>query len=495
MKRLLVCVVVMSCASGKPPPPSSPTPAPAVPTPTPTPAVAVAPAPAQHAAEQQFEAWLAAFNANDRAKLVAFHDTYFPFKDGMPGIDDELGFRAQTGGFEIKKVESSTPTSAEILVKEQASDQFARARVEVEPAEPHRVQKFELLAIPTPEDFRPARMSEADTLAALRAELEKEAADTFSGAVIVAKNGKAIFAEAYGYADRGKQIKNTLDTRFRIGSMNKMFTAVATLQLVQGKKLALDEPLAKVLPKYPNHNLATKVTIHHLLTHTGGTGDIFGPEFDAHRKELRTLGDYVKLYGTRDVAFEPGARMDYSNYGFLLLGVVIEAVSKQSYYDYVARHVFKPAGMTSTSSPMEDSAREPNRSVGYMRDPKGGGWQPNTDTLPMRATSAGGGDSTVKDLLAFANALTAHKLLDAEHTTLLTTGKVDMPGGDAKYAYGFMERILDGRRCVGHGGGAPGMNGQLTICDNGYTIVVLANLDPPAAQRVEQFVLDRLPLK
>jgi hypothetical protein len=95
--------------------------------------------------------------------------------------------------------------------------------------------------------------------------------------------------------------------------------------------------------------------------------------------------------------------------------------------------------------------------------------------------------------LAFANALTANKLLDAEHTKLLTTGKVDTPRG--KYAYGFVDRVVAGVRCFGHGGGAPGMNGELTICENGYTIAVLANLDPPAASRVEQFILNRLPMK
>lgn len=496
MKRLLVCVAVVSSMSCKSAPGPSAT-AGGPPAPPPAAGDAVAPAPAQPSepfAERRFQEWLAAFNAGDRDKLVAFHDRYFPIKEGVPGIDDQLAFFGVTGGFEIKKIVSSTPVRVEALVKENASDQFARAVIEVEAAEPYRVSKFELRAIPTPPDMRPARLSEAEMLAALRAELEKlAAADRFSGAVLVAKNGKPIFAEAYGFADRDKQIENTLDTRFRIGSMNKMFTAVATLQLVQAKKLALTDALAKKLPKYPNQDLASKVTIHHLLTHTGGTGDIFGPEFDKHRLELRTLADYVKLYGARDLAFEPGAQMAYSNYGFLLLGVVIEAVSKQTYYDYVAKRVFKPAGMTSTSSPMEDKARERNRSVGYMRDPQGG-WKPNTDTLPIRATSAGGGDSTVKDLLAFANALTAGKLLDAEHTKLLTTGKVDMGGPGVKYAYGFMESAEEGRRCFGHGGGAPGMNGQLTICDDGYTIVVLSNLSPPAAGRVERFVLDRLPL-
>jgi D-alanyl-D-alanine carboxypeptidase len=121
--------------------------------------------------------------------------------------------------------------------------------------------------------------------------------------VLIAHKGKPVFAQAYGLADREHKIPNTLETRFRIGSMNKMFTAVAILQLAQQGKLGLDDPLGKYLTDYPNRDVATKVTIHHLLTHTGGTGDIFGPEFDTHRLELRTLQDYVKLYGNRGLNF------------------------------------------------------------------------------------------------------------------------------------------------------------------------------------------------
>ena len=158
-----------------------------------------------------------------------------------------------------------------------------------------------------------------------------------------------LFSGAYGLADREKKVANKLDTRFRIGSMNKMFTAVSILQLVQAGKIKLTDPLGKYITDYPNQDVATKVTIHHLLTHTGGTGDIFGPEFDAHRLELKTLNDYVALYGKRAPAFEPGSRWVYSNYGMVLLGVVVERVSGQSYYDYVAEHVYKPAGMTLTA--------------------------------------------------------------------------------------------------------------------------------------------------
>jgi CubicO group peptidase (beta-lactamase class C family) len=273
--------------------------------------------------------------------------------------------------------------------------------------------------------------------------------------------------------------------------MNKMFTAVAVLQLAQAGKLQLSDPLSKFLPDYANKELASKVTIHHLLTHTGGTGDIFGPDFDAHRLELKTLNDYLKLYEKRGLQFEAGSKWEYSNYGFLLLGAVIEKAGGQSYYDYVREHIFKPAGMNSTDSLPENEAVA-GRSVGYMKEKANAPWTPNTDTLPFRGTSAGGGYSTVEDFLRFANALESHKLLDVEHTKLLTTGKVDTPRG-SQYAYGFMAE-QSGMRCFGHGGGAPGMNGDLRICpDSGYVIVVLSNMDPPAAQRVADFVANRLP--
>ena len=145
-----------------------------------------------------------------------------------------------------------------------------------------------------------------------------------------------------------------------------MFTSVATLQLVEAGKLALDDPIGKHLPDYPNKDVASKVTVRHLLTHTGGTGDIFGPEFDQNRLKLRGHSDYVKLYGSREPLFDPGARYEYSNYGFVLLGALIEAVSGESYYDYVREHVFRPAGMTATDS-LPESEDVPNRAAGYTR--------------------------------------------------------------------------------------------------------------------------------
>jgi D-alanyl-D-alanine carboxypeptidase len=442
-------------------------------------------------AEEQFSAWLATFNSGDRAQMEEFVSH---FKDpNEHELNGTMGFRQSTGGFELRKVEGSAPLRVSGLVQERDSDQFARFTMDVEAEAPHKITRFDLRVIPRPAEFPIERMSQSELLSALREKLDKDsAADKFAGAVMVAKDGKVIFKGAYGMADREKKIPNTLETKFRIGSMNKMFTATSILQLVQARKIAPTDPLGKYVTDYPNKEFAAKVTIQQLLTHTGGTGDIFGPEFDMHRKELRTLQDYVNLYGKRSLEFEPGSRWEYSNYGFLLLGVVVERVSGKSYYDYVNQNIYGPAGMTASGSLTEDQSVA-NRSIGYTRF-GGKELQPNTDTLPYRGTSAGGGYSTVEDLVRFANAVTNHKMLDARNTELLTTGKVNTARG-VKYAFGFMDDDTDATaRHFGHGGGAPGMNGDLEIYpQSGYVIAVLSNLDPPAASRISDFVCNRLP--
>ncbi len=439
---------------------------------------------------EQLSAWLTAFNSGNKAQLDEFEQR---FADTGRHPANDLAFRQQTGGFDVRKIEESSDTRLTGLVQERDSDQFARFTIEVQAAAPHKVVHLDLRAIPRPAELAIPRIPPDELAAALRVKLEKDsAADKFAGAVLLAKNGAPVFTGAYGMADREKKIPNTLNTKFRIGSMNKMFTAVSIMQLVQAGKINLSDPVGKYLTDYPNKDVATKVTIQQLLTHTGGTGDFFGPQFDAHRLELKTLQDYIKLYGERGPQFEPGSRWEYSNYGFLMLGVIVERVSGKNYYDYVSENIYKIAGMTSTGSLPEDQDM-PDRSIGYTQF-GGKGLQPNTDTLPYRGTSAGGGYCTVSDFLRFANALTNHKLLNAQNTDLLTTGKVDTPRGD-KYAFGFMDNGAGtATRHFGHGGGAPGMNGDLQIFpQSGYVIVVLSNLDPPAASRISDFIVNRLP--
>ncbi|MFL6194233.1 MAG: serine hydrolase domain-containing protein [Thermoanaerobaculia bacterium] len=432
-----------------------------------------------------FEAWLTSFNSGDAAQMRAF-DAAYPREDATP-VEGRLRFRAVTGGFNLLRIEKSEPTALTALLQEKGSDTVARMEIKMSADEKPRLLTASLGAVPRPADLAIPRMTEAQALAALSAradELTKK--DEFSGAILVARNDKILLQKAWGLADREKGTPATTDTQFRLGSMNKMFTAVATLQLVEAGKLSLDDTVGKILPDYPNQDIASQVTIRNLLTHTGGTGDIFGPDFVKNRLTLREHADYVKLYGARGLTHEPGAEFRYSNYGFVLLGRIIEKVTGMSYYDYVRANVFKPAGMASTDSLSEED-KVPSRAIGYYKPE--GKWAPNTDTLPWRGTAAGGGYSTVGDLLRFAQALESGKLISKKMLAQATTPfKED-------YGFGFGMEGEGSLKSYGHNGGAPGMNGELRIYPQlGYVLVSLANIDPPAASRMVSYFALRMPV-
>ena len=438
-------------------------------------------------AARQLTRWVETFNAGDRAVWERFAREHYP---SQPTPDPDLALREQTGGLDLLNFEEITATRAVAVAKvRDAESTGVRIIVDVQAAEPNRIVGVGVqpgVVLPS----AVARLPEPALPEAIRAELERRSrADRFAGAVVVTRNRTRVFGGAYGLADRERGVANRLDTRFRNGSMNKMFTAVAVLTLVQAGKLSLQDPVGKYVPGLQDRSLAA-ATIHQLLTHTGGAGDVFGPEFFDNRQSLREHGDYVRLFAARPPLFEPGSRWMYSNFGFVLLGAVVERVSGQSYYDYVAAQVYAPAGMNSTGSEPEDRVVE-RRAIGYVKRP-GGVWLSNVPTLPYRGTAAGGGYTTVEDLARFAEALTSRRLLDAKHTELLLSGKVDAM--DGRYAYGFIERRIGGRSSIGHGGNAPGMDGELLIFpSNGYVIAVLSNLDAPAAQFTAEFIANRLP--
>ena len=336
-------------------------------------------------AGRQLGHWLAAFNSGDRVRLEEML-THYRNREGRTA-ERSLEFFRMTGGFDLVKVEESSPTRLTALVKEKKSDQVARLDLEVEPQPPNLITKLGVEAIEAPPELEVPRLSEAQALEAARdrvAELAKDG--RFSGAVLVAKDGKVLMGEAVGLGDREAKTPNRFDTRFNLGSMNKMFTAVAVAQLAQQGKLRLGDPLGKFFPIYPNAEVA-KVTLEQLLTHTGGTGDIFGPEFDAHRKELKEPKDYIALYGRRGLRFSPGTKFEYSNYGFVLLGAVVEKVSGQGYYDYVRDHLYTPAGMTGSGSFLK-TEKPPNLAVGYMSEDTPTPVN-NFETLPMRGSPGG----------------------------------------------------------------------------------------------------------
>jgi CubicO group peptidase (beta-lactamase class C family) len=445
---------------------------------------------------RQFAGWLQAFNNDSPDAFEAHMRREYPAWSVPPGATRNL--RSLTGGFESLGVESASESQIVVLLRERNwEDSYVRVTIDVEPQPGGKITGARIQGVPPPPDIGPTqRMSEAQALAAIKAKLDAAtAAGQFAGALRVAHNGHRVFDYVSGQADRERGVANTLDTLFRIGSMNKMFTAVSILQLVEAGKIDLDVPIATYLPHYPNKDLASRVTVKHLLTHTGGTGDFFGPKFNQHRLELCEHSDYLELFGTRAVAFTPGERFAYSNYGYLLLGAIIEAVTGQSYYHYVQGHIYAPAGMRASAS-LPEAVEVPGRSIGYTAQNPGsnGVLQPNTDTLPCRGTSAGGGYSTVGDLIRFSEALRTGKLVSPQLLEEATKSQV-ATGPGANYGYGFGLSQVNGTRAFGHSGGAPGMSADLMVFpDLGYEVAVAANMDSQLVTRLTAYLGARLPV-
>lgn len=438
------------------------------------------------AAGRVFARWQAAFNAADRAGLDAIRETFAPGASAPPP-EAALGLRERSGGFDVRKIEESSERRLVVLMEARGDGQFARMALDLD-AE-NRIVAMPIRATERPPEFAIPRLNDRVLAALLDAELDRLAReDRFSGAVLVLKNGQTVFGKAYGLADREQRLPNRMDGKFRIGSMGKMFTATAVVQLVQAGKIAPSDPLSKFLPDYPNPEIG-KVTIEQLLTHTGGTGDIFTAEFQAHAAELDSPQDYVALFGSRPPAFAPGSRYAYSNYGYVLLGRVIEVASGESYYDYLQRHIFDPLGMTSTGF-WRESQPLAGRVVGYE---PADGFRATHGTPTDRASPAGGVISSTEDLAKFARGLLEHKLLDAAHTELLTIGRVQM-GPNMKYALGFGDMARGTPlHAFGHNGAAPGQNADLKIYpEAGYVTIVLSNFGMPAAQRVADMIGSRI---
>jgi CubicO group peptidase (beta-lactamase class C family) len=311
----------------------------------------------------------------------------------------------------------------------------------------------------------------------------------FAGAVLIAQDGAPVYVAAYGLASRSPDVPNQTDTRFNLGSMDKMITAVAILQLVEQGRLSLDSRIIDYWPDYPNQEVARDVTIHHLLVHTSGMGDCFeGDFFTTPRDQLRTLEGYLPLFVDDPLQFEPGTQFAYSNEGYIVLGVIIEKVTGQSYWNYVMENVYQPSGMFHTDA-YELDTDVPNRAIGYTTlDAQGnetGTLADNTPLMPIKGTSAGGGYSTVEDLLSFSNALLGYQLLSPESTELLLAGKVEVRRG-INYAYGFFDKTVAGQRVVGHTGGAPGVCTFMEMfLDSGYTVIVLSNTDQECSPVME----------
>jgi D-alanyl-D-alanine carboxypeptidase len=273
--------------------------------------------------------------------------------------------------------------------------------------------------------------------------------------------------EARGLASSEYDVPNRPDTRFNLGSINKIFTRVAIGQLAEKNKLSLDDPINKFLPDYPNPEAAEKVTVRQMLDMTSGISDFFGKKYsDTPKDRVRTLNDYLQLFAAEPLLFQPGTNRQYSNGGYIVLGLIVEKASGKNYSDYMRENIYQPAGMESTAH-LDADLPAANVASGYTRNWDEGNHaaeprRNNLYTRPARGSSAGGGYSTARDLFKFAMALKAGKLLGP-------LGKEWFSGPQA------------------YAGGAPGINAELDMeTVLGWTIVVMGNYDPPAASNVAQ---------
>ena len=306
--------------------------------------------------------------------------------------------------------------------------------------------------------------------------------DLFSGTALVAIKGEPIFTTAHGLASHRFGVPNKLDTRFDLGSINKDFTKISIGQLHLAGKLELDDTISRHLPGYPNKDVAQRISIAQLLDHSSGLGDIFTSEYFRSAKTLyRKPSDFFPLFVDADLQFEPGTSQSYSNAGYMVLGAIIEAVSGMPYDEYVAAHVFEPAGMRDSGffahdEPVSDVA------IGYTRrgpaNPDGE-LRNNLLILPAKGNSAGSAYSTVEDLLRFVNAVMEHRMFPAPYSRWLFGGAT--PDREAA------KKVRDAPKLSGLGvglaGGAEGVSASISIEDD-LVVIILSNYDSPIAERV-----------
>lgn len=303
--------------------------------------------------------------------------------------------------------------------------------------------------------------------------------EQFSGTILVAKEGLPIYTRACGEADKDHHIKNTLKTKFNIGSIGKTFTGVAIMQLAEQDKLKVTDPASKYLDDFP---WGDKITLHHLLSHTSGTFNYFAhPEFRNRISTIRSVDDALELIFDQELRFdEPGSQFSYSNSGIVILGAIIEQVSGQDYDEYIWEHIHKPLGMHDTGINYLEDVEE-NRAVGYDKTPTGR-FIRNIFRVPP-ANADGGIETTVEDMLKFDQGLYGNDLISEESKKQMFTPNLRNYG----YCFSINERY--GNRIISHGGGAPGVSASFNrYTKDKFTVIVMSNYGGgagPVARTIE----------
>ncbi len=299
----------------------------------------------------------------------------------------------------------------------------------------------------------------------------------FNGSVLVSEKGEVIYKRGFGMANMEWDIPNQSNTKHRLGSITKQFTAMLILQLVEQGKLKLDVPIVTYLPDYPKSS-GEKITIHHLLTHTSGIPNYtsFPNFFKNESRNPYSPQEFVKVFADSTLDFTPGEKFSYSNSGYFLLGVIIEKVTGKSYEEVLQENILVPLKMNDTGFDHHNVILK-NRATGYERR---GNSYINADYLDMSIPYAAGSMySTVEDLYLWDQALYTEQILPRKYTDLLFTPYI--PAFGSHYGYGWVigkapiGKTKDSLNVVNHGGGINGFNTLITRVPSDKNLIVLLN--------------------
>lgn len=307
----------------------------------------------------------------------------------------------------------------------------------------------------------------------------EEKHDRFSGTVMIQHDDEVVLEGAYGCAHLGFCVPNTMDTRFNLASITKMFTAVAVLQLVEARKLSLQDTIAERLP-YLRMDRADRVTVHHLLCHQSGLGSYWNEKCQRQRSTLRSIRAYLSLIEDQELAFEPGSSVLYGNSGYVILGAMIEEAAEQDYYEYVRQHVCTRAAMPRANHLMLDQVTD--FAHGYTNIEWEGEDHPDhrTDNIfqyPVRGSPASGLYCSAPELLRFGAALRGNVLLTPGSRELMFREHAKEPSR-AAFGYGCQHIATTHDTWVGHGGRSFGAATTfLHLPEKELTVCILSNND------------------
>ena len=437
-------------------------------------------------------------NSNDpeRIKLFLEEDCTVRFRKMAPmeqHVQVFQGFRAETGGVDFHSIRTYIPERKDetiVILKDRNFGSWRAFSLQFDKSEEKLIGSLGFNIARTPSNVTEPPLSEKQVIAEVKEIVERLSKNkTFSGTVLVAKKDEILFTAAAGEASKRFHVPNNIDTKFNLGSMNKMFTSLSIMKLVENGKLALDNTLDNYLDEsWLPKDMTSKITIHHLLTHTSGLGSYFNRKYmESSRLLWEALDDYKPLVENEQLAFTPGDRFKYSNTGMFLLGVVIEKVTGEDYFDYIMENIYRPAGMVNSDC-YEMNRPVENLAIGYSPDPQNRwGWKNNIYNHVVKGGPAGGGFSTVKDLHLFAQAV-----LQEKYVSKTSLEKMWTDHAQSNYGYGF--GIAEGPmgKIVGHGGGFSGINSNLDIfVDSGYIVSVMSNVDrgaSPLATKIQELI-------